>query len=300
MSAESPPKTPAPKRLIVTADDFGADIAVNEAVEHAYTNGVLTCASLMMNAAATEDAIARARRLRGLAVGLHVTLSDGVPTSPRHRVPGLVGPDGRFHDDLARTGLRWFLNPMVRAQLAREIGAQFKAFASTGLVLDHVNVHQHLHLHPTVSALLIDIGRHFGMLAIRVPEEPQRFLMKAAPGEKLPRSRLGPVVGLLRRRAVAANLIVNDHVFGLAWSGAMTEERLLALIPHLPPGLCELYTHPATADAAAMPHAAAGYRYRDELAALTSPRVRAALEANGVSLTRFSSALSSAAPAAPA
>lgn len=287
----APDAPAAARRLIVTADDFGVNIAVNEAVEEAHRHGILTCASLMMNAAATQDAIARARRLPSLAVGLHVTLADGLPTSPAHKVKSLLTPEGRFRDDLGMTGLRWFINPLVRQQLAFEINSQFKAFAATGLVLDHVNVHKHLHLHPTVSSLLIHIGRRYGMFAVRVPEEPQRVIQEAEPGKELPRSLLGPVIAILRRRAKRANMITNDAVFGLAWSGAITEERLLALIPHLPPGLNELYAHPATREAAEMPHAVLEYRYRDELHALTSPRVRAALEERQIKLTRYSSHL---------
>lgn len=279
------------RRLIVTADDFGADLAVNEAVEEAFANGILTCASLMMKGSATQDAVARARRLKGLGVGLHITVADGEPVLSRHHVRGLIGPDGRFRNDLVRSGLRWALNPIVRFQLANEINAQFQAFIATGLVLDHVNVHKHLHLHPTVSSLVLHIGRRYGMLAVRVPDEPRDVLIAAAPGEQIPPSRLGPAIHLLRRRVRRARLVANDRVFGLAWSGAMTEERLLALIPHLPPGLNELYTHPATKDAAEMPHAAAGYRYCEELQALTSPRVREAVAAAGLTLTRYSSAL---------
>jgi len=282
---------PGVRRLIVTADEFGVHVAVNEAVEQAFTGGILTCASLMMGAPATADAVERARRLRGLGVGLHLTLSDGAPISPLHTVRGLIDSNGRFRDDLARTGFNWAFNPLIRLQLAQEINAQFQAFISTGLVLDHVNVHQHLHLHPTVSSLLIHIGRRYGLLAIRVPDEPRGVLMKAEPGRALPRSNLRPVQYLLRRRARRARLIANDNVFGLAWSGHMTEERLLALIPHLPPGLNELYTHPATADASAMPHAAPGYEYREELRALLSPAVRRAVEDEHIVLTRYSSAL---------
>jgi len=291
----------SPRRLIVTADDFGVDIAVNEAVEQAFTNGILTCASLMMGAPATADAVARARRLKGLGVGLHLTLADGVPVSPPHAVRGLIDMHGRFRDDLVGSGIRWAFNPIVRLQLAHEINAQFQAFIATGLILDHVNVHKHLHLHPTVSSLVIHIGRRYGLLAIRVPDEPRHILMQAEPARKLPRSGLAPVLRLLRRRARRAHLVHNENVFGLAWSGAMTEERLLALIPHLPEGLSELYTHPATADEAHMPHAAKGYRYQDELKALLSPAVRQALADRNIILTRFSSALPGAAVlAAPA
>jgi hopanoid biosynthesis associated protein HpnK len=278
------------KRLIVTADDFGMNLAVNEAVEQAYNDGVLTCASLMMKGAATQDAIERARRMKGLGVGLHLTLADGRPTAPRNQVRGLIDHDGRFRNDLVGSGIRWFFNPLIRLQLAREINAQFQAFVATGLVLDHVNCHKHLHFHPTVTAMIISIGRRYGMLAMRIPDEPRNVLMAATPGAEIPKSRLGPVLRLMRRRARRAKLAQNDHIFGLAWSGAMTEERLLALIPHLPDGLNELYCHPANADASEIRRGVAGYKYREELAALLSPRVRQALNDNDVTLVRFAGA----------
>lgn len=286
------PTPPGPGiRLIVTADDFGAHVAVNEAVEEAYSNGVLTCASLMMGQEATADAVQRAHRLKGMGVGLHVTLADGRPVSSLRHVRGLVNRDGRFRDDLVGAGIRWFVNPMIRAQLAFEINSQFQAFVATGLVLDHVNLHKHLQAHPTIGKLVVNIGRRYGMLALRVPYEPQDILRKIEPKAKLPKPIWKPLLNSLRRRIKRSNLLCDDRVFGLAWSGAMTEDRLLGLIEHLPDGLTEIYTHPATADAAAMPHAVATYKYREELAALLSPRLRAAIEARGITLTRYSRAM---------
>ena len=276
-----------PKQLIVTCDDFGVDVAVNEAVEQAFTSGILTCASLMMGGEAVHDAIERARRLKGLGVGLHITLADGRPVLSPSAVPALVDRNGRFRDGLVGVGFNWFFNPLARAQLVREVSAQFQAFAGTGLVLDHVNVHKHLHLHPTVAAAVIRVGRRYGALAIRIPDEPRAVLMAAEPGMDIPKSRLGPVLRILRRRARRARLVQNDAVFGLAWSGDMTEGRLLGLIPHLPDGLNELYSHPATKDAAHMRHAVPTYKYREELQALLSPKVRQALIDNNVKLTRF-------------
>jgi predicted glycoside hydrolase/deacetylase ChbG (UPF0249 family) len=75
-------------------------------------------------------------------------------------------------------------------------------------------------------------------------------------------------------------------VFGLAWSGAMTERRVAALLAQLPSGLTEIYTHPATSNAFA--GAVPGYRYADELSALMSPEVKAAIANNGIQLTSYS------------
>jgi hopanoid biosynthesis associated protein HpnK len=243
----------------------------------------------MVGASAAPDAVARARRLKGLAVGLHVTLADGRPVLPPARIPSLVDVTGRFRDDLFRSGLRWFLIPAVRRQLAAEIRAQFSAFISTGLVLDHANAHKHLHLHPTVGGMIVQIGRGYGLRALRIPTEPPSIIARASGAKSFgARARVRPLSSLLRSRARTAGLIVNNRIFGLDWSGAMTEERLLSLIPHLPEGISELYMHPAAADAASMPHAVPHYRYREELDALTSPAIRDALERAGIVLATYS------------
>src|SRR5690348_4715381 len=87
------------RRLIVTADDFGRDIAINEAVEAAHRDGILSSASLMVGAPAAADAVERSRRLPGLRVGLHLVLIDGSPVLPPGGIRGLVGVDGRFGDN---------------------------------------------------------------------------------------------------------------------------------------------------------------------------------------------------------
>ena len=73
------------KRLIVTADDFGLAVPVNEAVEQGHLGGILSAASLMVTGDAADDAVARARRLPRLAVGLHLVLVDGKPCLPPER-----------------------------------------------------------------------------------------------------------------------------------------------------------------------------------------------------------------------
>src|SRR5712691_217054 len=101
------------RRLIVTADDFGRDVPINEAVEAASRDGILSCASLMVAASAASDAVARARRMPRLRVGLHLVLTDGSSVLPPDEVRGLVGADGCFDDNQIRAGLRYFFMPGV-------------------------------------------------------------------------------------------------------------------------------------------------------------------------------------------
>ena len=261
----------AEKSLIVTADDFGAAIAVNEAVERAHHDGVLDCASLMVSGACAADAVARARSMPGLGGGLHLGLVEGRPVLPASQIPALVRKDGTFRNDMVRASFEMALLPSVRRQLADEIEAQFEAFAATGLMLDHVNAHRHFHLHPTIARLVIGIGRRFGLHAMRAPCEPLSVLRRIEPD-----ARGGEVerfcANRLRERLWAAGVWSPDHVFGLCWSGAMNAGRLAGLMSHLPEGVSEIYLHPATGS---YPGSTPGYRYAQELAALVSPEVAA-------------------------
>lgn len=252
---------------IITADDFGLHPAVNEAVESAHRNGILTATSLMVGAPAAQDAARRARALPGLHVGLHLTLADGRAVLPRARIPDLVDADNRFHDDMVGAGWRFFALPRVRAQLAAEIRAQFAAFAALGLRLDHLDAHKHFHLHPTVLSLAMGIGREFGLRAVRVPAEPGLATSQL----------LRPWLALMRSRLRRAGLLSNDQIFGLGHSGAMTESRLLRIVQALPAGVTEIYLHPATVSGAAIAASMPQYRHQEELRALLSPAIRAAL-----------------------
>ncbi len=257
------------RALILTADDFGLHARVNEAVERAHLHGVLSAASLMVGAPAAQDAVERARRLPDLRVGLHLVLADGAATLPRDAIPALVDHDGRFGDRMVRDGFRFFLLPHVRDQLAMEIRAQFEAFSKTGLQLDHVNTHKHFHLHPTVLSLILDIGRDYGMRAMRLPYEAHAPVW------------IKPWMTRMRSTLKRAGIAHNDYVVGIAQTGQMDEAALLATIAHLPDGVGEIYCHPATPGEGALSAGMRAYRHADEFEALLSPRVASALRAAG-------------------
>jgi hopanoid biosynthesis associated protein HpnK len=273
------------KNLIVTADDFGAAVEVNHAVERAHRDGILSAASLMVAGRAANDAVQHARAMPGLRVGLHLVLVEGKPMLPAAAVPDLVDKSGNFRTDMARAGAAMFFLPRVRAQAEAEIEAQFAAFEATGLRLDHVNAHKHFHLHPTIAALIVKLGRKHGVRGARVPLEPQAVL------GRIEKHRPSGVVALttpfarqLRNRFRRAGIAAPDHVFGLAWSGAMTRARLAGLIENLPDGLSEIYMHPATGPYSGC---APGYHYSEELAALIDPSLPGLIAAKGIRMGGF-------------
>ncbi|HTT08104.1 MAG TPA: hopanoid biosynthesis-associated protein HpnK [Gammaproteobacteria bacterium] len=280
------------KTLIVTADDFGLSVPVNEAVEEAHRRGILTAASLMVTAPAAADAVERARRLSTLGVGLHLALVDGRPALPAEQLPDLVGRDGRFLRDPVRVGVKLFFLRPVQQQAEVEVRAQLERFLATGLPLDHVDGHHHFHQHPVIVDLLIKLAPEYGIKAVRVPSEPPLVSWRAQREGLLRRCRgwlfAANRLRTMRRRLRRAGILCNDHIFGLYDSGRMTSARIVRFLDHLPDGVTELYCHPATrrwpADADHLPDS---YLCTEEFIALADPERRAQLESLGVRRVAF-------------
>ena len=266
-------------KLIVTADDFGTSMEVNEAIEDAHRRGILTAASLMVGEPFAVDAVDRARGMPGLGVGLHVALSRARPVSPPDRIPDLVDRSGRLRADLVGAGFRFFFLSSVRRQLATEITAQFEAFFATGLRLDHVNAHNHLHLHPTVLGLILKIGRPYGMNAIRLPKDRNA----KGPGARF----LAPWLALMQWRLEQHGIRHNDVLLGLGETGALDAKTLVSLIAGLSEGTAELMCHPATGPWAGMDPMARDFRHDLEYEALIDPSTIDTVRDSGVDLVTY-------------
>lgn len=278
------------RRLIVTADDFGMSLEVNEAVEEAHRNGILTCASLVVAGDAAEDAIRRAKRLPQLGVGLHLAMF-GAPASAMG--PTILAPDGvNLGESPVVTGIAVMVSPRARKAAEREFAAQFDAYRKTGLPLGHLDGHWHCHQHPAVLAIALRLGKSQGLRAVRLPYEPSGFSRRVARGPQTG-ARIAhaithwPLAAAMRWQVRKAGLAVNDRFFGKSDGGAVDEALLIRLAAHLPAGITELGLHPATSTwhgrHAPPPH----WRQGEELAALTSPQVKQAMADRGIALIRW-------------
>jgi hopanoid biosynthesis associated protein HpnK len=280
------------KRLIVTGDDFGLSLPVNGAIEESHRRGILNTASLMVGAKATRDAVERALQLPSLHVGLHLVLVEGSPLLPPQAVPDLVNRQGQFSSHLFKAGINFFFRPEVRRQLETEIRAQFQAFQKTGLPLDHVNSHHHMHLHPTILGLVLKVGREYGIRAVRLPYEPLlpswRASRKVFFRKMLGSLFLSPWLMLLRSRARRANVHSNNFILGMNDSGHMDLDLVLRFLKYLPQGVTEIYFHPGAYGCPEIDHPPEGNPGEDEFEVLTSPAIQQALLALGIQRIAFS------------
>jgi len=271
--------SPEKRRLIVNADDFGLSRSVNEAVIRAHRDGILTSASVMVNEPACDEAVKLAKENPKLGVGLHITLLMGHSALPAGKIPGLVNNRGEFSDSPVSTGMKYFFDSSLREQLRAEIRAQFEKFRATGLPLDHVNGHLHFHLHPVVFKILMEDSDTLGISHLRLTRDCFSRSRRTSHGHLLYRISHAAIFEMLSsraRRPLEQKKIRHAQItFGLLQNARVDEEYILKLLPELPPGDSELYSHPSLGE------------FKHEFDALVSPRVRELVNKLGIELIRY-------------
>jgi len=275
------------KRLIITADDFGFSREVNAAVARAHQQGVLTGASLMVTGAARDEAAHVARENPRLDVGLHLVVCRGSSVLPASQLHGVADAGGRFGENPVMAGMRYFFNRRVRGLLRDEVRAQVELHLQLTGTLNHIDGHLNFHVHPVIADLLVEFAAEYHVPCIRLPREPVFTTIRLA-GDHASRKLVEAVIfralsRRTRRMIAARGIISTDWLFGLHQSGNLSEEYVIGVIGRMRPGLTELYLHPAE-DIGVTPPSPQAQR---EVSILTSSRIRAAIEAEGIQLTNF-------------
>ena len=276
-------------RLIINADDFGMSNEVNEAVIRAYRDGVLTTTSLMVTGEAFDQAVRLAKKNPGLGVGIHLVTVVGRSVLPMPEIPSLVDQDRNFSNNPTAAGLKYFFSPQARAELRRELAAQFAKFHSTGLPLSHIDGHLHLHVHPVIFNAALELGEKYGCRRMRVPQEELRLAIGFDPANQAQKrvhaALFGGLARWMKHKLRARGFTFAEQVYGNLQSGRMNERYFLYTLDHLTAETNELYFHPAL--------------YRDdkltddqrqgtiELEALTSATVKRRISELGIKLINY-------------
>jgi hopanoid biosynthesis associated protein HpnK len=232
----------------------------------------------MVNEPGGGEAVTLARENPRLGVGLHLVLLQGHSALPPEKIPGLVNARGEFSNSPVGAGMNYFFKRRLREQLRAEIRAQFEKFHATGLPLDHVNGHLHLHLHPTVFKILMDDADKLGIRHFRLTRDCLARSRRMANGRWFYRVSHAAIYAWLSRRAREPLRRRGIHhaqiTFGLLQNARVDEDYILKLLPELPPGDSELYSHPSLDE------------FKHEFDALVSPRVEEQTKQLGIELIR--------------
>lgn len=267
--------------LIVNADDLGINPERDRGIFEAFGRGIVTSTSLIANGSSFATAVRQAAEV-GLAVGVHLNLSEGRPlTGP---IPGLTGPSGLLPGKLE---MRDYLcgGQCDLPGLRRELGAQIEKVLASGVEPGHIDGHQHCQIYPGLTALVIDLAREYGLDAMRSsrPADPVDADIPEALQDEL---RLFRRLGRTAHAAIrAAGLRCPDGLWGLPLLHSLNTPVLCDLLRTLGEGFWELMVHPGYPVANGRPFE--NNQRQSERIALTSAPVRQLIEQRGIRLCTY-------------
>lgn len=227
--------------LIVTADDLGLRPDVDEGIVRAHREGIVTHASWLAGGASAQEAAPLVQEVApGLGVGLHLALSQTIPSGPLAPLAGLLTPEARF-PPRQFSAILWARTRARREAVWNEWNAQADAFERTwGRTPTHLDSHQHVHLAPWLGPLAVRLAAERGIPRLRAPDEPARGRADTAVFSALGRR--------LARLVRASGVATPDHFDGYRWSGRLNTESLREMEAARGEGCTEWMTHPGTRD----------------------------------------------------
>jgi chitin disaccharide deacetylase len=240
---------PAAKRLIVIADDVGLHRGMTAGAIRAHREGIVTACSIVANGVAFYDAVKQLQDVPSLEVGVHLTLVE------ERSLTGMRLPSSYVE----------FIRDMKdRVAIERELRAQIERVLATGLRVTHLNGHQHVHMWPSVFAIVSRLADEYGIGYVR------RVRDRGGRG------------GIMRRLSIAAlnALGSGGSTIGVMEAGHLTADRIIELLASVK-GTTELVTHPGI-DVDTYPHW--NYDWNGETEALCDPRLRQAIADRGIEL----------------
>ena len=273
-------------RLVVNADDFGMSAAISRGILRAHRDGIVTSTSLLGNAADLAGAKAMLAEAPNLGVGVHLALCGGRPVAAPDSVRSLLAPDGALPPRGQAFIAAWVKGRIDPLEIERELDAQVARVRDAGIAVDHLDTHHHLGFLPPVGRAVEAVARRHGIAGIRSAVERPTLAWVTEPRRGLEAGILTVSAWLTRRQLGARRH--GPQSWGYVESGHLDEIRILEIMGRFGPGPHELICHPgeAAADGEASEESTR-YRRPVELGALTSAKVRRALEQRNISLCRW-------------
>jgi chitin disaccharide deacetylase len=268
--------------LIVSADDYGLTDKVSRAILNAHRRGIVTSTSVLMLPPAFDRCAKWLRDVPRLGIGAHLAaVGEDPPLLSAAEIPTLVDRRGRL-----RPGWRQLLPLLTGGRidpgdLRREFAAQLERLSAAGVAVDHLDTHQDLHRWPVVRDVLLELADRHGIKAIRIC----RSSAHSPSGIASRRLAKG-----LERRCRDRGIAYPAASGGADQPGQLDLPATIRALHRLAvsrAASAELVTHPGGPDDPERARYPWGYRWDDELAALTSGTVGHAVKEYGFVLGTF-------------
>lgn len=257
------------KRLIVNADDFGLDENINNGIIKGYKDGFITSTSIMPNADFFMQAAKLSKDNPKLGIGIHLTLVGGIkPLTNLLDVKTLVDEKGLLYSDYILFMKKYFLGKIDKNEIKLELDSQIRKVLSEKINVTHIDSHQHLHVLPGITKIVVELCQKYNIKRVRLPLESMclygnsnSFNLKRQIG------KVGlNICSLLAKRTFDKNnLVYPDNFFGMLSGGNLDVECISYFLKKSKNGTNEIMTHPGFNSIILNEKFAWGYNWEKEL-----------------------------------
>jgi len=167
-------------KLIINADDLGLCIGQNEGIKEAHTKGIVTSATLLVNGVAFDHALEMIRTMPTLDVGVHLSLTLGIPVLAKDQVQSLIDEKGVFK----RLDLTKSLT-LDKREVYAEWRAQIEKALHHSIKITHLDSHHHIHLHPNLFEVACQIAKEYRLPLRYIKDFYHSFNEKSCDGVTL-------------------------------------------------------------------------------------------------------------------
>ena len=220
--------------LRIIADDLGLAESVNDGTVFLLKEGKINGASLMANGEAFDDAVRKLKDLPDANIGIHLVLVEERPLThiklPKNHKTFFV---------------KYLLGLIKKNKIEKECDAQIKKILESGVNLQFINSHQHLHLLPGIIDITISLAKKYGIPYIRIVKES--LGSKGGLARKTQLIFLNFLSLMAKKKIIKAGLGHNDYFVGFINAGNLNLSDLASAIKlqkKHPDKFIELGCHP--------------------------------------------------------
>lgn len=271
------------KRIIVNADDFGLTEGINRGVIDALRYGIITRASIMPCATAFDHAVSLVKQNPGLNIGIHLTLVGERPVSSADKIKSLIESDGTFYKNHQAFSVKYFSKKIKLNEIYDEFEAQIKKILNTGIKVNHIDSHQHLHMLPGIFEQSISLAKKFEIKNIRITRQDYSSIGSFRELALVAMNSLS--LTKHKKKLSASDICFTNNFWGFKKGGLIKEKDLLDFFDRIKPGITEVMCHPGYSDQEYVHrYSHWGYSPDEELKALTSQNVKNKLKSEKIEL----------------
>jgi hypothetical protein len=153
-------------RVIINADDLGANQQINDATFDLISAGLISSATIMANAVSVEDAVERAKFFPKVSFGIHLNITTFSALSLSNGLKTILDDNGNFigKSRLIKTSITRFLSNAIYSEFC----SQVERLLLFGINISHIDSHEHIHTIPRIFPILKRLQQRYDIRKVRI------------------------------------------------------------------------------------------------------------------------------------